>query len=118
MGALVSLAILLALLATGIVGAQAPVTELVSVGSGVSEGNGVSDDPSSSSDGRYVAFHSYAINLVACDTNGKADVFVRGPLWSPPVGGVSYPLTGAPVVVLALGVAALGGAVWYVRRRR
>src|SRR5436190_839729 len=30
-----------------------------------------------SSDGRYVAFTSYAPNLVASDTNGFADVFVR-----------------------------------------
>ena len=30
-----------------------------------------------SSDGRYVAFSSNASNLVANDTNGKPDVFVR-----------------------------------------
>ena len=28
---------------------------------------------------RFVAFASYATNLVAGDTNGKEDVFVRGP---------------------------------------
>ncbi|HVM97377.1 MAG TPA: hypothetical protein VMT89_13365 [Candidatus Acidoferrales bacterium] len=30
-----------------------------------------------SSDGRYVAFYSYALNLVAGDTNGRSNVFVR-----------------------------------------
>ncbi len=33
--------------------------------------------PSMSSDGRYVAFMSYATNLVSGDTNGVGDVFVR-----------------------------------------
>ncbi|MFN8058301.1 MAG: hypothetical protein U0Q12_04000 [Vicinamibacterales bacterium] len=33
--------------------------------------------PSISSDGRYVAFESIANNLVASDTNGVADIFVR-----------------------------------------
>lgn len=39
--------------------------------------NGDSVHPSVSADGRYVAFVSYATNLVAADTNGVADVFVR-----------------------------------------
>ena len=30
--------------------------------------------------GRFIAFDSYASNLVASDTNQEADVFVRGPL--------------------------------------
>ena len=33
--------------------------------------------PSISADGRYVAFTSNASNLVAGDTNGASDVFVR-----------------------------------------
>ena len=33
--------------------------------------------PAISADGRYVAFHSYATNLVISDTNDHADVFVR-----------------------------------------
>ena len=33
--------------------------------------------PSLSSDGRWIAFHSTATNLVAGDTNGVRDVFVR-----------------------------------------
>jgi Tol biopolymer transport system component len=40
-------------------------------------GNGDSDLPSISCDGRYVAFVSSATNLVALDGNGVADVFVR-----------------------------------------
>ncbi len=32
--------------------------------------------PSISSDGRYVAFFSYATNLVAGDTNGSHDAFI------------------------------------------
>jgi Tol biopolymer transport system component len=37
----------------------------------------ISDAPSLSADGNRVAFYSYAKNLVAVDTNGAADVFVR-----------------------------------------
>ena len=56
---------------------QTGVTERVSVGSAGTEGNGISGSPSISADGRYVAFHSDATNLVADDTNGTRDVFVR-----------------------------------------
>ena len=38
-------------------------------------GTGSSDTPRISSDGNYVAFSSYASNLVDDDTNGRADVF-------------------------------------------
>ena len=38
--------------------------------------NGDSFNPSISADGRYVAFHSYASNLVSGDTNEQGDVFV------------------------------------------
>lgn len=41
------------------------------------QGDGHSYLPSVSADGRYVAFYSFATNLVAGDTNGRADVFVR-----------------------------------------
>jgi Tol biopolymer transport system component len=44
---------------------------------GGAESNGFSFYPSISDDGRYVAFESTATNLVAGDTNGKKDVFVR-----------------------------------------
>jgi uncharacterized repeat protein (TIGR01451 family) len=52
-------------------------TTLVSVGAGGVPANGASDQPSISGDGRYVAFRSAASNLVASDTNGHYDVFVR-----------------------------------------
>jgi Tol biopolymer transport system component len=41
------------------------------------EGNGGSNAPSISADGRFVAFVSSATNLVADDTNGASDVFLR-----------------------------------------
>ena len=40
-------------------------------------GNSFSYNPSISSDGRYVAFHSYATTLVDNDTNGYGDIFVH-----------------------------------------
>jgi Tol biopolymer transport system component len=52
-------------------------TVRVSRSTGGAQGNGDSSWPSISADGRYVAFESSATNLVAGDTNGKADVFVR-----------------------------------------
>ncbi len=49
----------------------------VSVASGGVEGiSGASAAPAISADGRYVAFSSFATNLVANDTNGLGDVFV------------------------------------------
>ncbi len=54
------------------------VTTRVSVTTGGIQGTGgFSDNPSISADGRYVAFDSYASNLVAGDTNGDFDVFVH-----------------------------------------
>jgi len=52
-------------------------TELVSTDLGGAPGNNDSVAPSISADGRYVAFQSYAWNLVAGDANGYSDVFVR-----------------------------------------
>jgi Tol biopolymer transport system component len=49
----------------------------VSVDSDGSEGDGDSFNPSISADGRFVAFHSVATNLVAGDTNAGSDVFVH-----------------------------------------
>jgi Tol biopolymer transport system component len=40
-------------------------------------GNGPSNEVAISSDGRFVAFASYATNLVHNDRNGKVDIFVR-----------------------------------------
>jgi Tol biopolymer transport system component len=56
---------------------QDGTTTRASVDSTGAEGNGPSFAPSISSDGRAVAFHSYATNLVTGDTNDSADVFVR-----------------------------------------
>jgi Tol biopolymer transport system component len=57
--------------------ASAQVTQRLSVDSGGVQGNGNSYSPSTSIDGRYVAFHSHASNLVPGDTNGFYDVFVH-----------------------------------------
>ena len=58
-------------------GARAQVTQRMSVNSSGLEGNGYSYSPSTSADGRYVAFHSLASNLAPGDTNGFYDVFVH-----------------------------------------
>jgi hypothetical protein len=58
----------------------AGTTTLVSAASDGTQGNGESGsyEPSSiSADGRYVAFESYASNLLAGDSNSASDVFVR-----------------------------------------
>ncbi len=54
----------------------AGVTQRVSVGAG-GQAKNYSYSPAISADGRFVAFFSAASNLVAGDTNGKGDVFVR-----------------------------------------
>ncbi len=56
---------------------DAQTTELVSLTSAGDQTNNTSDSPSVSADGRYVAFISKANNLIASDTNGQVDVFVR-----------------------------------------
>jgi hypothetical protein len=57
---------------------QNGTTERVSVDSSGFEANGPSDEFTSiSADGRYVAFQSFASNLVAGDTNATSDVFVH-----------------------------------------
>jgi hypothetical protein len=53
------------------------LTERVSVDSSEGQGNAPSQGGSISGDGRYVCFDSVASNLVAGDTNGLTDVFVR-----------------------------------------
>jgi Tol biopolymer transport system component len=63
--------------ATGAIAGGGPFTERVSLSSAEVEGNNISDYPSLSTDGRYVAFSSTATNLVAGDTNIKEDIFVR-----------------------------------------
>jgi hypothetical protein len=53
----------------------------INVGISVSTGGGNPDNlamkPSSSQDGRYIAYVSAATNLVSSDTNGQTDIFVR-----------------------------------------
>jgi Tol biopolymer transport system component len=58
----------------------AGTTKRVSVRSNGDQANGLSFEPSISADGRYIAFHSHASNLIAGDTNGRPDIFIRGPL--------------------------------------
>ncbi len=58
----------------------AHVTRRVSVGPGGAQANGSSHRPAVSAHGRYVAFSSFASNLVPGDTNGSFDVFVRDQL--------------------------------------
>ncbi len=50
--------------------------ERVSVSDAGVEGNGSSFSPSLSAEGRYVAFTSFASNLVTGDNNGKSDIFI------------------------------------------
>jgi archaellum component FlaF (FlaF/FlaG flagellin family) len=52
-------------------------TERISISSAGEEANDSSDAMSISSDGRYVAFSSFASNLVPNDSNGTSDVFVH-----------------------------------------
>lgn len=56
---------------------QSGATTRVSVGAGGIEADGASLEPDISDDGRFVAFSSSATNLVAGDSNGSDDVFVR-----------------------------------------
>lgn len=56
---------------------QAGTTELVSVSTSGDPGNTDSRFPAISADGRVVAFDSQASNLVADDSNGLPDIFVR-----------------------------------------
>jgi hypothetical protein len=53
------------------------VTTRVSTDSSAVQGNGISETASISGDGRYVAFLSYASNLVSGDSNGASDIFVK-----------------------------------------
>ena len=74
---ILTLAILLALLATMTASAAPGDTTRVSLDSSGTQGNNDSSYPSISADGRYVTFQSNATNLVSGDTNGIWDVFVH-----------------------------------------
>jgi len=56
---------------------EAGTTQRISVNIAGEEGNGFSESPSISLDGRYVAFKSIASNLIPTDTNGLFDIFVH-----------------------------------------
>jgi VCBS repeat protein len=56
---------------------QTGITSRVSVATGGGQSNNNSFTPALSADGRFVAFHSFATNLVPGDTNGVLDVFVH-----------------------------------------
>ncbi|MBI4511770.1 MAG: PD40 domain-containing protein [Deltaproteobacteria bacterium] len=73
-------------------------TVRVSVATGGKQADRVSQSPSISGDGRYVAFQSYASNLVENDTNGDADVFVHDTQTGETslVSGPSEGVTGSP----------------------
>jgi len=63
----------------------AGITRRVSISTGHVAGNGLTERPALSGDGLFVAFTSHATNLVRRDTNGRADIFVRGPFaWASP----------------------------------
>lgn len=55
----------------------AGTTEMISVATSGEQSDGFSSLPSMSADGRFVAFTSAATNLVAGDTNGRDDAFLR-----------------------------------------
>jgi hypothetical protein len=68
--------------------ASSGTTERVSVDSVGNESNNDSEMAAVSADGRYVAFSSFASNLVAWDTNGHMDIFVHDRAGAP-VGGIA-----------------------------
>ncbi|GHH51820.1 TolB family protein [Streptomyces candidus] len=64
-------------LPTASAGPLAPRTEKASTAPGGAQADNSSGDPVLSGDGKVLAFQSYASNLVAGDTPGTEDVFVR-----------------------------------------
>ncbi|MDP9794453.1 Tol biopolymer transport system component [Catenuloplanes nepalensis] len=78
----------------GVAVASTGRTELVSVSSGGGPGGGLSQAPSMSADGRYVAFESQAPDLVPGDVNGLSDVFVHDRLLGTTVRPVTSAATG------------------------
>ncbi|MEO6468749.1 MAG: S8 family serine peptidase [Acidimicrobiia bacterium] len=71
----------------------------ISVSAAGTQADGPSSHPSVSGNGRYVAFQSDATNLVANDTNGTTDIFVRD-LFANVTTLASVPGPGAPTASL------------------
>ena len=106
---------------------QTGATGRMSMSIAGAEGNGDSTSVGISANGRYIAFYSYAANLVLGDTNSVRDVFAHDRLM--PVGGIaelpdvaSHPgrSGGDNELLVALAAAAavaLTGGAWYARRR-
>jgi hypothetical protein len=69
----------------------AGTTSRVSVATGGIQANDRSSYSAISGDGVYVAFASYATNLVAGDTNSAVDIFVNGAAAPPTVSGIVPP---------------------------
>jgi hypothetical protein len=86
---------------------QTGQTTRVNVDSGGLQGNSTSERASISSEGRFVAFFSFASNLVPGDTNGASDIFVHDRL------GLSLALTGScsGAVTLTISNATANGSV-------
>ena len=82
---------------------QMGTTERLSVSNGAIEGDDASRFHSISADGRLVAFESESTNLVAGDTNGVRDVFVRDrdPLGDSDTDGVSNSADNCPAMANA-----------------
>ena len=72
----ICLALLGLVILAGAASGASPRTSRVSVGH-QGQADGPSDVPAVSRDGRYVAFYSFAPNLVRKDTNGTGDIFLR-----------------------------------------
>lgn len=93
---------------------QTGQTSRVSVGPNETEGDGMSLDPTLSADGRYVAFESYASNLVAGDTNSSGDVFVHDRGTAEP----TYTISGQVIGTDSLGISdvtvSASGSRWTV----
>jgi len=81
--------------------AATTTTTLVSTNESGAQANGPSYNPSITADGRYVAFDSFATNLVPGDTNNQRDVFVKdtvtGKIWR--VSETETMVGGSPVIV-------------------
>ena len=69
-------------------------TSRVSVTTVGAEANGASSTPAISGDGRYIAFQSAATDLIATDTNGVTDIYLRD-YQTPSTVRLSLPVGGA-----------------------